>query len=136
MKYLLQYTYRYCAGIIAFVALSQTVCAQTESDAIMIPKNYLCVAGMYAHNNWDHYWEGTLKRENLNLGTISSNIYNAGVVYGLSNRINISAFVPYIKPKPVQAHCVASAVSRILTWHLNGWPYASKLAGASLAFTL
>jgi hypothetical protein len=57
--------------------LSQTVCAQTESDAIMIPKNYLCAAGMYAHNNWDHYWEGTLKRENLNLGTVSSNIYNA-----------------------------------------------------------
>ena len=99
MKYLLQYTYRYCAGIIAFVALSQTVCAQTESDAIMIPKNYLCIAGMYAHNNWDHYWEGTLKRENLNLGTISSNIYNVGAVYGLSNRINVSAFMPYIQTK-------------------------------------
>jgi hypothetical protein len=97
MKYFLQYTYRYCAGIIAFVALSQTVCAQTESDAIMIPKNYLCVAGMYAHNNWDHYWEGTVKRNNLNLGTVSSNVYNVGVVYGLSNRINISAFTPYIQ---------------------------------------
>nr|WP_294944892.1 hypothetical protein [uncultured Mucilaginibacter sp.] len=99
MKYFLQYTYRYCVGIVAFVLLSQSVCAQTESDAIMIPKNYLCVAGMYAHNNWDHYWEGTLKRENLNLGTISSNIYNVGVVYGLSNRINISAFTPYIQTK-------------------------------------
>ncbi|MEO7214319.1 hypothetical protein [Mucilaginibacter sp.] len=99
MKYLLQYTYRYCVGIVAFVTLTQTVCAQTESDAIMIPKNYLCVAGMYAHNNWDHYWEGTLKRENLNLGDISSNIYNVGVVYGLSNRINISAFTPYITTK-------------------------------------
>ncbi|TFF34926.1 hypothetical protein [Mucilaginibacter psychrotolerans] len=99
MKYFLRYTYRYCVGIIACVALSQTVCAQTESDAIMIPKNYLCVAGMYAHNSWDNYWEGTLKRDNLNLGTVSSNIYNAGLVYGLSNRINISAFVPYIQTK-------------------------------------
>lgn len=97
MKYFLQYTYRYCAGIIAFVALSQSVSAQTETDAIMIPNKYICLAGMYSHNNWDNYWEGTLKRNNLNLGTVSSNVYNLGVVYGLSNRINISAFVPYIK---------------------------------------
>ncbi|OOQ62230.1 hypothetical protein [Mucilaginibacter pedocola] len=99
MKHFLQNAYRYCVGVAAFVALSQTVCAQTESDAIMIPKNFVCVAGMYAHNSWDHYWEGTLKRENLNLGTISSNVYNAGVVYGLSNTINVSAFVPYITTK-------------------------------------
>jgi hypothetical protein len=97
MKYFLQYTYRYCVGIVAFVLLSQSVCAQTESDAIMIPKNFLCVAGMYANNSWDQYWEGNLKRSNLNLGTVSSNIYNVGVVYGLSNRINISAFMPYIQ---------------------------------------
>ncbi|AMR33296.1 hypothetical protein A0256_18655 [Mucilaginibacter sp. PAMC 26640] len=97
MKHLLQYTYRYCVGIFVLTALVQTASAQTESDAIMIPKNYLCVAGMYAHNNWDHYWEGTLNRNNLNLGTVSSNVYNLGLVYGLSNRINISAFVPYIQ---------------------------------------
>ena len=52
---------------------------------------------MYAPNQCDHYWEGTLNRNNLNLGTVSSNVYNLGLVYGLSNRINISAFVPYIQ---------------------------------------
>jgi len=97
MKYSLQYTYRYCVGIIACIVLSQQAKAQTESDAIMIPKNYFCAAGVYTHNTWDHYWEGTLKRENLNLGTVSSNVYAVGGVYGLSNRINISAMVPYIK---------------------------------------
>lgn len=97
MKYLLQYTYRYCVGIVAFVALSQSVCAQTESDALMIPKNYFCAAGVYTHNSWDNYWEGTFKRDNLNLGTISSNVYAVGLVYGLSNRVNISAMAPYIK---------------------------------------
>lgn len=97
MKYLLQYTYRYCAGIVALLAMSQSVCAQTETDALMIPKNYFCAAGIYTHNTWDHYWEGTLKRDNLNLGTISSNVYALGGNYGLSNRINILAMVPYIK---------------------------------------
>ncbi|MBD1392293.1 hypothetical protein [Mucilaginibacter glaciei] len=88
---------RYFTGVFMCLVLTQTVSAQTESDAIMIPKNYLCAAGMFAHNSWDHYWEGTLNRNNLNLGTVSSNVYNVGLVYGLSNRINISAFVPYIQ---------------------------------------
>ena len=97
MKYLLQYTYRYCAGIVALLAMSQSVCAQTETDALMIPKNYFCAAGIYTHNTWVNYWEGTLKRENLNLGTISRNVYAFGGNYGLSNRINLLAMVPYVK---------------------------------------
>ncbi|WP_374949239.1 hypothetical protein [Mucilaginibacter sp.] len=97
MKFFIQNAYRYFVSLVALIALTQTVNAQTESDALMIPKNYVCIAGMYAHNNWDHYWEGTFNRNNLNLGTVSSNFYNLGVVYGLSNRINVSAFVPYVQ---------------------------------------
>jgi hypothetical protein len=83
--------------VLACVVFSQTVNAQTEIDALMIPKNYFCAAGIYTHNSWDHYWEGTFKRENLNLGTISSNIYAVGGNYGLSNRVNVLFMVPYIK---------------------------------------
>jgi hypothetical protein len=83
--------------VLACVVFSQTVNAQTETDALMIPKNYFCAAGIYTHNSWDHYWEGTFKRENLNLGTISSNIYAVGGNYGLSNRVNVLFMVPYIK---------------------------------------
>jgi hypothetical protein len=79
------------------VVFSQTVNAQTETDALMIPKNYFCAAGIYTHNSWDHYWEGTFKRENLNLGTISSNVYAVGGNYGLSNRVNVLFMIPYIK---------------------------------------
>ena len=63
----------------------------------MIPKNYFCAAGVYTHNSWDNYWEGTFKRNNLNLGTVSSNVYALGGNYGLSNRINILFMVPYIR---------------------------------------
>jgi len=79
------------------VVFSQKVNAQTETDALMIPKNYFCAAGIYTHNSWDHYWEGTFKRENLNLGTISSNVYAVGGNYGLSNRVNVLFMIPYIK---------------------------------------
>ncbi|MES2063879.1 MAG: hypothetical protein V4456_18295 [Bacteroidota bacterium] len=83
--------------VLGCVVFSQTVSAQTETDALMIPKNYFCAAGIYTHNSWDHYWEGTFKRENLNLGTISSNVYAVGGNYGLSNRVNVLFMIPYIK---------------------------------------
>jgi hypothetical protein len=83
--------------VLVCVVFSQTVNAQTETDALMIPKNYFCAAGIYTHNSWDHYWEGTFKRENLNLGTVSSNVYAVGGNYGLSNRVNVLFMVPYIK---------------------------------------
>lgn len=84
-------------AVLVCVVFSQTVNAQTETDALMIPKNYFCAAGIYTHNSWDHYWEGTFKRENLNLGTISSNVYAVGGNYGLSNRVNVLFMIPYIK---------------------------------------
>jgi len=97
MNSFLRYTSRYCAFVLVCVALSQSASAQTETDALMIPKNYFCAAGIYTHNSWDKYWEGPFKRENLNLGTISSNIYAVGGNYGLSNRINLLFMVPYVK---------------------------------------
>jgi hypothetical protein len=83
--------------VLVCVAFLQSASAQTETDALMIPKNYFCAAGIYTHNSWDKYWEGAFKRENLNLGTISSNVYAVGGNYGLSNRINLLFMVPYIK---------------------------------------
>ncbi|TSD66939.1 hypothetical protein FFF34_005935 [Inquilinus sp. KBS0705] len=97
MKQILQNTYRYCMAVLVCMALSQFASAQTETDALMIPKNYFCAAGVYTHNSWDHYWEGTFRRKNLNLGTVSSNVYAVGGNYGLSNRINLLFMVPYIK---------------------------------------
>jgi len=70
--------------------------AQTESDALMIPGNYLCSGAFYGHTSWSSYWEGTFKRKNGNLGTVSSNAYTLMVNYGISNRLNIMASVPYI----------------------------------------
>jgi hypothetical protein len=97
MKSTLLNTYRYGLGVLICLLATQRVNAQTETDALMIPKNYFCAAGIYTHNSWDHYWEGTFKRDNANLGTISSNIYAIGGNYGLSNRINLLFMIPYIK---------------------------------------
>ena len=97
MKHCLLYINRCFLVLLTFVAFAQSVNAQTENDALMIPKNFFCAAGVYTHNSWNKYWEGTFKRENLNLGTISSNVYALGGNYGLSNRVNLLFMVPYIK---------------------------------------
>lgn len=82
--------------MICIMAGTQFAKAQTENDAIMIPKNFLCPAVMYGYSSWDNYWEGTFKRNNLNLGTVSSKMYSAAVVYGITDNLNATITAPYI----------------------------------------
>ena len=49
------------------MAPKSEIFAQTDMDAVfMAPKN-LCTGLIYSHSAWNHYWEGTFYRENLNL---------------------------------------------------------------------
>jgi hypothetical protein len=70
--------------------------AQTDADAIMIPKNYFCAGAMYSNSSWSNYWEGTLKRNNLNLGTVNTNMYMAMANYGISDKLNVLVSLPYV----------------------------------------
>ncbi|HTD95229.1 MAG TPA: hypothetical protein VK644_15490, partial [Chitinophagaceae bacterium] len=73
--------------------------AQTDIDAIMMEKNALCVGPMFSYSSWKDYWEGTLKRNNLNLGTVSTQTYSFMGAYGLNRNINLLFNVPYVKTK-------------------------------------
>jgi hypothetical protein len=54
---------------------------------------------MYGYSSWKNYWEGTLKRENLNLGTVSSQMYSVMGAYGVTDKVNILFAVPYVTTK-------------------------------------
>ena len=82
--------------MLAFMNVSQ---AQTDEDAIMMSKNNLCSGIMYAHSSWNNYWEGTFKRDNQNLGTVSSNMFAVMENFGVNRRLNIIANLPYIETK-------------------------------------
>lgn len=73
--------------------------AQTDIDAIMMSKNNFCVGAVYQYSSWDEYWEGTFKRENLNLGTVSAQ--GAAVMgnYGITDKLNVLFSVPYVQTK-------------------------------------
>jgi len=70
--------------------------AQTDADALMIPKNMFCAAAVYDHSSWTDYWEGTFKRNNLNIGTLSVNSYMFMGNYGLTNKLDLLFSVPYV----------------------------------------
>ena len=59
---------RWVLTLAALVCGTASVHAQTIEDAVMMPKQALCTGFMYAHDGWEQYWEGTLKRVNGNMG--------------------------------------------------------------------
>src|SRR5687768_15193997 len=70
------------------VAMLRTT-AQTDVDGIMMAKNNFCTGFMYSYSSWDNYWEGTLKRNNLNLGTVSTQMVGWMGNYGITEKLNI-----------------------------------------------
>lgn len=90
----------YKISVVALLALTDiTIYAQTDIDGIMMEKNALCIGPMAGYSSWKNYWEGTLKRDNLNLGTVSTTNYTIMSNYGMSNKLNILFGLPYIKNK-------------------------------------
>jgi hypothetical protein len=70
--------------------------AQTVEDGLMMGKHDLLTGNHYTYESWDQYWEGALKRVNGNIGTITTktNIWSAH--YGVTDRLNVIAMVPYV----------------------------------------
>jgi len=88
--------------IVSIIACPGFASAQTDMDAIMMNKHQFCQGFTYYYSSWDHYWEGTFKRENANLGTVSTQMVMYMPNYGITNNLNIMASVPYVWTKASQ----------------------------------
>lgn len=71
--------------------------AQTDEDAIMMSKNNLCIGGVYSYSSWTNYWEGTFKRNNQNLGTVSTKMFGLMGTYGINRKLNVVVNAPYVE---------------------------------------
>ncbi len=91
----------YKSTVLAVAALfaMHTAMAQTDQDAIMMNKNQFCTGLMYGTSSWNKYWEGTNYRENLNLGTVSSNSVSVMGNYGIKDNLNVLFNAPYLSNK-------------------------------------
>lgn len=85
------------AALFALICIGLPSSAQTDMDADMMNKNLFCTGVMYSQGSWDHYWEGTLKRNNLNLGTVKTQMVGVMGNYGISKKLNILFNLPYVK---------------------------------------
>jgi len=81
---------------------SLALVAQTDLDAIMMNKKQFCQGLTYDYSSWDHYWEGTFKRDNQNLGTVSTQSIMYMGTYGITNNLNVMASVPYVWTKATE----------------------------------
>jgi len=73
-----------------------TCLAQTDNDAIMMNKFQWCSGATYSHSSWNEYWEGTFMRSNANIGTLTTQSVSAMSIYGITDKLNVMANVPYI----------------------------------------
>lgn len=85
--------------LMLLIPVSLQLHAQTDLDAIMMSKKNFCGGFMYNRSSWTDYWEGSLKRDNRNIGRFTSQM--AGVMgnYGVSGKLNLLFSLPYVSNK-------------------------------------
>lgn len=86
--------------LLGFVELK----AQMPHDAIYMNKKLACGALIYGNNSWTNYWENSLKRDNPNLGRLTTQSAMAMLAYGITRNLNVIAAVPYVKTDASQGN--------------------------------
>jgi len=84
---------------ICLVFFKQSVFGQTDIDGLMMQKNFFCVGPTVGKSSWKNYWEGTFKRDNANLGTVTTTAAMIMGNYGITDKLNVLFGLPYIKTK-------------------------------------
>lgn len=113
---------------------SHSLIAQTDIDAVMMEKNAFCVGPMYSYSKWKNYWEGTLKRENLNIGKIATQMYSVMGSYGITRKLNALFSVPYVKTKASAGTLHGLKGLQDLSLFIKWRPYQKKLGDGRLSF--
>src|SRR3954469_22763500 len=71
--------------------------AQTLDDAEMLQPREMHTTAMYGRDTWNQYWEGSLKRTNGNIGTVTTRTITGTIGYGVNSRLTVLASLPYIE---------------------------------------
>ncbi|MGL4630646.1 MAG: transporter [Leadbetterella sp.] len=73
--------------------------SQMPNDHIYMGKKTACIAVSYSQDSWKSYWENTLKRENFNIGTHTTQTIMPMVAVGVVKNLNAIVSLPYITTK-------------------------------------
>jgi hypothetical protein len=84
------------AATIGALTLPSRLSAQFPDDGFMLPSGLVRVTVDYGRDVWRDYWEGTLRRDNENIGTLRTQSVTTIVGYGLTRRVTVFASLPYV----------------------------------------
>jgi len=105
---------------------------QTDVDAIMMNKKVLCIGGVYSHSSWRDYWEGDFKRNNPNLGTVTTQSYSVMGSYGITNKLNFLFNLPYIQTKASAGTLKKMKGIQDLSLMLKWMPFLKHIGGKGI----
>ncbi len=88
-------------GIFIAVVSCFGLTAQTPmiTDGMMMPKKVLGNGIFYGVDSWKNYWEGTLKRDNQNIGTLTTRSVTWMGTYGVTDKLTLITLLPYVWTK-------------------------------------
>jgi len=82
--------------LLVIAPLAASVQAQTIDDGLLLPRRALAAGVLYGHDSWSQYWEGDLKRDNGNIGTLTTQSVTWVAGYGVTDRLSVIALLPYV----------------------------------------
>jgi hypothetical protein len=118
------------------LTITKSVTAQTDIDGIMMEKNAFCIGPMAGSSSWKNYWEGTLKRDNLNLGKVSTTMYSIMGNYGITNKLNVMFGLPYVKTKAAAGQLKGLKGIQDLSLWVKWKAYTQKIGQGRLSLFL
>ncbi|HZF65276.1 MAG TPA: hypothetical protein VEZ55_12350 [Chitinophagaceae bacterium] len=129
------HTYNTPKKVMTFIAclVFLTSKAQTDFDADMMAKDLFCSGFMYSSSAWDHYWEGTLKRKNENIGTVTTQMFAYMGAYGVSKKFNLLFGLPYVKTKASAGTLHGMKGVQDLSLFAKWMPYSQNIGKGKLS---
>jgi hypothetical protein len=119
-----------------FALTSFFVAAQTPEDGFMMPKGEVCAALPASQNNWSEYWEGSLQRNNPNLGTITTQMLMPMATIGVTNTLNVIVSLPYVSTSASAGTLRGHEGLQDLSVWLKYQPLRVKIGKSSLSFDI
>jgi hypothetical protein len=95
-----------CAPLSRFIGLATTLTlsllgaratsAQTLEDAELLQRREVHATVMFGSDAWSEYWEGTLRRSNGNVGTVTTRSVALHAGVGVTDRLTVIGALPYV----------------------------------------
>ena len=91
-----------CLLLLLALAASAAPSGAQSEEGVLMPRKSLGVGVMYSSDEWNEYWEGTLRRSNDNIGTVTTRMVTPVIAYGVSDRLVLTATLPYVTTRASQ----------------------------------